>query len=353
MDWFKCDVDYHNDDKICQLAREWGSDAARAFWPMLLSFVYKNMDERCQVKIIFPEPGSAKRSAGTKNDDLEAASGDRVAIDRRSSGYRVLNVQHSSGERSLLDLAKSLHTHPSVAVSRLDRVAIVGLMSVDRWANDRVIFIPNILKRLGIAKKEHALCDKKSPTDIRYKEKKDKNREEQKENQRGDDASPTIVTAETPPPSPILVPPEIPPVDWPVLIQSTFDSLWSHYPNADGRKDAFKHFLADVHRDAVDGDVAALRRLGERILLAMDKYIGVLGLATHREYDRKAKQGKTWFNNWKDWEFWQERGYVWSDATRTWTLGNNGHHPSVRTSHQPFQGSRVEHDDEFGHLFRN
>jgi hypothetical protein len=103
LDWFKCDTDYADDDKICELAREWGSAEARAFWPQLLGFVSQYMLERtCRVTIV-----------------------DGRAPDR------------TKGERSLVELARFVHGHPNVTRSRLDRCAEVGLISPEHWRNVR------------------------------------------------------------------------------------------------------------------------------------------------------------------------------------------------------------------------
>lgn len=111
MKWLKLDCDYAEDPAICLLAREWGSDAARAFWPMLLGFVAEHMKERsCRVKI---EP---------------------------------------DGEINMVYFARRMHSHPNVLRSRLNRCGNVGLMSLERWENDSEIFIPNMLKRFKIGK---------------------------------------------------------------------------------------------------------------------------------------------------------------------------------------------------------
>lgn len=76
------------------------------------------------------------------------------------------------------------------------------------------------------------------------------------------------------------------------LLSDGFERLWQRYPVKDGRKDAERHFSASVktEQDLSDIDVALTNYL---------KHIGL------NEWKR-PKNGKTWFNNWRDWVKWKE-----------------------------------------------
>lgn len=77
-----------------------------------------------------------------------------------------------------------------------------------------------------------------------------------------------------------------------LLLRNGFEQLWQRYPVKDGRKDAERHFAASVttEQDLTDC-IAALSYYLEHI--AKNDW-------------KRAKNGKTWFNNWRDWIHWQE-----------------------------------------------
>lgn len=77
-------------------------------------------------------------------------------------------------------------------------------------------------------------------------------------------------------------------------IERWFDQVWARYPSKDGKKEAFRHFKCSV-RTELDF---------QRINLALDKYLKHLSLPQNSW--KQPKNGKTWFNNWQDWEKWQE-----------------------------------------------
>ena len=65
-----------------------------------------------------------------------------------------------------------------------------------------------------------------------------------------------------------------------------FKSIWSRYPNKDGRKEAERHFNASVKTEQDFRDIST----------AIENY-----LASKRVADGFIKNGCTWFNNWRDW----------------------------------------------------
>lgn len=66
-----------------------------------------------------------------------------------------------------------------------------------------------------------------------------------------------------------------------------FDALWKKYPNKDGRKDALRHFNASVKTEQDWLDIQD----------ALENYLGHLRI----EKWKSAKNGSTWFFNWRDW----------------------------------------------------
>lgn len=71
-----------------------------------------------------------------------------------------------------------------------------------------------------------------------------------------------------------------------------FGVLWASYPLKDGRKQALRHFIASVRTQA---DL-------ERCATALRRYLDHLSANPWK----RAKNGSTWFNNWRDWENWVE-----------------------------------------------
>ena len=69
--------------------------------------------------------------------------------------------------------------------------------------------------------------------------------------------------------------------------ESLFSSIWKSYPNKDGRKLAFKHFIASVKT----------QKNWDNINIALTNYKKMLEIETWKN----PKNGSTWFNNWMDW----------------------------------------------------
>jgi len=65
-----------------------------------------------------------------------------------------------------------------------------------------------------------------------------------------------------------------------------FEEIWSKYPKRDGRKDAYKHFIASVKTEKDWQDINT----------ALKNY-----LKSESVKNGYVKNGSTWFNNWKDW----------------------------------------------------
>lgn len=80
----------------------------------------------------------------------------------------------------------------------------------------------------------------------------------------------------------------------PTSFESDFAARWELYPNKDGRKAAARHWKASVKTSK---DVQEFDR-------ALSNYLEHLHVTGYR-----AKQGATWFNNWRDWVDWKEPDY--------------------------------------------
>ena len=65
-----------------------------------------------------------------------------------------------------------------------------------------------------------------------------------------------------------------------------FETLWSKYPNKDGRKAAERHFYASVKTNQDWADINK----------ALTNY-----LSSGRVQKNFIKNGSTWFNGWRDW----------------------------------------------------
>lgn len=66
-----------------------------------------------------------------------------------------------------------------------------------------------------------------------------------------------------------------------------FEKLWAVYPSKDGKKEALRHFKASVKSEQ-DCDL---------INLALGNYLEHLSQNNWKQ----PKNGRTWFNNWRDW----------------------------------------------------
>lgn len=73
-----------------------------------------------------------------------------------------------------------------------------------------------------------------------------------------------------------------------------FEKVWVRYPSRDGKKEAIRHFRNSVR------SLADFQRLEK----SLDNYLAHLALPQNSF--KQPKNGKTWFNNWQDWENWQE-----------------------------------------------
>jgi len=76
-----------------------------------------------------------------------------------------------------------------------------------------------------------------------------------------------------------------------IIKEEQFLSLWKQYPNKDGKKQAFKHFIASVRTDL---DIKNIQK-------ALKNYIGC-----KKVKEGFIKNGSTWFNNWEDWVEYEE-----------------------------------------------
>jgi hypothetical protein len=80
--------------------------------------------------------------------------------------------------------------------------------------------------------------------------------------------------------------------------QELFEKLWKLYPLRDGKKSALKHFLSSVKTDI---DFINIQN-------ALKNYKSHLRQPSNAW--KKAKNGSTWFNNWKDWITYTEERIV-------------------------------------------
>lgn len=97
-----------------------------------------------------------------------------------------------------------------------------------------------------------------------------------------------INTTNTTSPSPTVLPPKR-------AFTAIFEDIWSLYPKRIGKKDALKHFLANVKTESDCDD----------IWKALGNY-----KASERVSKGFIQNGSTWFNNWRDWVEFEEKRYV-------------------------------------------
>lgn len=142
MKWLKLDCDFRNDPKIRALTREWGGQEAAGFWALLLSFIGAHGGPECRVKI------------------------------------------DSTTEYSDQYLADWFASKPQVIVKRLSRAAQLSLICATEWENNRIIFIPNMLKRIDDytrrvrTRSEH--CPEKHATEEEVEEEREVEKEKKK-----------------------------------------------------------------------------------------------------------------------------------------------------------------------------
>lgn len=160
-------------------------------------------------------------------------------------------------EYSDLYLAEWFGSKPQVVIKCLSRAAQLSLICKTEWDNNHVIFIPNLLKRLDDYTRRVRTHYEQSPKKSPLEEEVDIKKKE---------------------------------IEIHSHLHEGFERLWAQYPNKDGRKDAEKHFKSTVKNDS---DLS-------RISVALSKYLAHLEAHSWKH----AKGGKTWFNNWTDWENW-------------------------------------------------
>lgn len=218
MKWLKLDCDFRNDPKIQALAREWGGQEAAGFWCLLLGFVGAHGGSECKVKI---DPASE------------------------------FNDQY---------LASWFSSKAQVMFARLTRAAQLSLICATEWENNRVIFIPKMLKRVDDYTRKVRTNSQQSPKLPHTEEETEEEREKEKQLRR--------------------------------RLEAGFEKLWDKYPSKDGRKQAEKHFWASVKTDE---DLIAIQK-------ALQNYLVHLANTDWK----RPKNGSTWFNNWRDFVEWKE-----------------------------------------------
>ena len=72
-----------------------------------------------------------------------------------------------------------------------------------------------------------------------------------------------------------------------------FQEIWDRYPHKVGRKESERHFWASIH---TEDDYRDMHK-------ALDHYLDFLALPENSY--RRPQDGKTWFNNWKEWVKWE------------------------------------------------
>lgn len=94
-----------------------------------------------------------------------------------------------------------------------------------------------------------------------------------------------------------------------------FESLWTKYPNKDGKKQAQRHFKNTVknQEDYIN------------ISKAIENYLG-----SERVKKGFIKNGSTWFNNWQDWLNYIEPAYVVNEQEALERKAGLRHDPSSR-----------------------
>ena len=71
-------------------------------------------------------------------------------------------------------------------------------------------------------------------------------------------------------------------------LEEGFDNLWDRYPRKEGRKQAYRHFMASVSNETDFLDICQ----------ALKNYL--IKIQVERVEPQYIKHGSTWFNNWKD-----------------------------------------------------
>lgn len=132
MKWLKLDCDFRNDPKVRALGRQFGGLEAAGFWTLLLSYVGANGMPECEIR-------------------LEAG-----------------------GQHSPIDLASFVGTKTNVLLRMIESSANLRLINAERWTNDRVIFIPNLLKRVDDYTRKVRTNSGQSPEKHAQKKKKKK-----------------------------------------------------------------------------------------------------------------------------------------------------------------------------------
>lgn len=139
MKWLKLDCDFRNDPKILCLIRQFGGKEACSFWTLLLSYVGANGMPECEIHL---------------SDD---------------------------GPHSASLIASFLCTKPKVALTMLSACAHLGLIQPERWFNDTVISIPNMLKRVDDYTRKVRTKSVQSPEKPAVEQKKNRTEVEEKE----------------------------------------------------------------------------------------------------------------------------------------------------------------------------
>jgi hypothetical protein len=138
MKWLKLDCDFRNDPKILCLIQQFGGKEACSFWTLLLSYVGANGMPECEIHV------------------------------------------SETGPHSPSLIASFLCTKPKVALTMLSACAHLGLIQPERWLNDNVIAIPNMLKRVDDYTRKVRTKSVQSPEKPAVEQKKNRLEEEKK-----------------------------------------------------------------------------------------------------------------------------------------------------------------------------
>ena len=89
-----------------------------------------------------------------------------------------------------------------------------------------------------------------------------------------------------------------------VEIVDSFEEVWSLYPRRLGKKQAHRHYKAQIktRQDHID------------LLKAMDNYKKYL--KKNNVEEKFIQHGSTWFNNWEDWFYAEEKEVQPASARR-------------------------------------
>ncbi len=83
------------------------------------------------------------------------------------------------------------------------------------------------------------------------------------------------------------------------LIEAEFEKRWKKYPVPVGKKDALRHWKADIkNRHIVN--IEMFNAFLKKFDIALDNYVSYIKRCWSTNYNRRFKDGSSFFYNWED-----------------------------------------------------